>query len=81
MSSPQPPTTVYGKLTCADTIRSRALLDKNGMHYTWIDVESDPALAEEARRVSGDTRLPVLVVGERVFVEPTDEELASALAS
>mgnify|MGYP003339518712 CR=1 FL=1 len=41
---------------------AKALLDKRGIPYTEISVDT-PDKREELKRVSGDTNVPVLVVG------------------
>lgn len=72
--------TVYGKLDCADTQRSRALLDAEGVGYRFIDVLADDEAREHARTLSGGLSVPVVVVPSgRVLVEPSDEEMLEAL--
>lgn len=71
--------TVYGKQTCTDTIRSRALLDARAERYDFVDVEADSAAAERAAVLGGSPRVPVIDLGGTVLVEPTDEDLAAAL--
>lgn len=71
--------TVYGKATCDDTLRSRALLEARAVDYDYRDVEHDPAHAAEALRLSGVTRVPVIDVDGSVLVEPSDDELAALL--
>lgn len=71
--------TVYGKATCDDTLRSRALLDGRGAAYVYRDVEEDSAHAAEAVRLSGVTSVPVIDIKGSILVEPTDDELAALL--
>lgn len=71
--------TVYGKATCEDTLRSRALLDGRELAYSYHDVEQDQALAAAAQRLSGATRVPVIDVDGSILVEPSDDELAALL--
>lgn len=72
--------TVYGKQDCTDTLRSRALLDVEGVAYRFVDVLADDDARERARELSGVSSVPVIVVPSgRVLVEPSDEELLVAL--
>ncbi|MSQ13633.1 MAG: NrdH-redoxin [Dehalococcoidia bacterium] len=70
--------TVYGKVTCEDTIRSRKLLDAKRIAYDWVDVE----LSAEGRRIAaeknnGKLNTPTIVFDDgAVLVEPSDEQLA-----
>lgn len=71
---------VYGKPDCVDTLRSRRLLDRNGVPFEFRDILKDPAVASEAQRVSGEARIPVVVFADGSFViEPSDSELADRL--
>jgi glutaredoxin len=61
--------------------RSRALLDREGVEYSYVDVEAD---AEAERRVrelqDGARRIPTIVWEDGTFlVEPSDEELSGRL--
>ncbi|MEU5260524.1 glutaredoxin domain-containing protein [Amycolatopsis sp. NPDC021455] len=73
--------TVYGADWCPDVKRSRALLDREGVEYSYVDVEAD---AEAERRVrelqDGARRIPTIVWEDGTFlVEPSDAELSSRL--
>jgi mycoredoxin len=73
---------IYGADWCGDCRRSKQLLERLGVPYRWIDVEHDPDKAEEARRIGGSNRIPVIVLSDQsVLVEPTDAELEEKLAS
>ena len=73
---------VYGADWCGDCRRSKRLLERRGVDFSWIDVEADPRAAEEARRISGRRNIPVIVMpnGE-VLVEPSDPELDERLGA
>lgn len=72
--------TVYGKPECVDTVRARGLLDSRGTGYLYINVEVDETQRDHAREVSGSTSLPVIVLPSgKVLVEPSDQELVTAL--
>ncbi|MBE8520829.1 NrdH-redoxin [Amycolatopsis sp. H6(2020)] len=73
--------TVYGASWCPDVKRSRALLDREGVEYSYVDVEAD---AEAERRVrelqDGTRRIPTIVWEDGSFlVEPSDAELSGRL--
>ena len=73
--------TVYGASWCPDVKRSRALLDREGVEYSYVDVEAD---AEAERRVrelqDGARRIPTIVWEDGSFlVEPSDAELSGRL--
>ena len=73
--------TVYGSMTCHDTVRSRALLDALGVEYNYYDVDKDVAMARTAWSLQdGGEKTPVIDLGEgRVLIEPSDEDLTRAL--
>ena len=72
--------TMYGAAWCSDCRRSKRLLDGSGIEYTYIDVEHDAAMAEEAQRISGRKNIPVIAFADGTFlVEPSDAELAARL--
>lgn len=76
-----PEVIIYGADWCGDCRRSKRVLERLGFDYRWIDVEHDPAKADEARRVGGSRRIPVIVFPDQtVLVEPTDAELEKRLA-
>ena len=69
---------------CPDCTRSRRTLQRSGVAFNEIDIDS-AAGAEAAMREAngGSGKVPTLIVerdGERlVLIEPTDRELAAAL--
>lgn len=74
--------TMFGADWCRDCIRSKALLDKLGADYDYIDLEAQPEQAERAQAISGRTNIPVIVFPNGThLVEPTDPELEAALKS
>jgi glutaredoxin len=73
--------TMFGADWCRDCIRSKALLDRLGAEYEYIDLVATPEQAERAQAISGRTNIPVIVFPDgRHLVEPTDAELEAALA-
>jgi mycoredoxin len=72
---------MYGADWCGDCRRAKRLLERLGIEYRWIDVEHDAEKAEEARRIGGSRRIPVIILPDRtILVEPTDPELEDQLA-
>lgn len=65
---------------CPDCHRSQRLLDRLRIPYQAIDIETT-AGAEEAMRASngGVGKVPTILIGGAVLVEPSDEELRAAL--
>lgn len=72
---------MYGADWCGDCHRAKRFLDGRGIAYRWIDVEHDPAMAEEARRIGGRPNIPVIVFPDgSVLVEPSDADLENKLS-
>lgn len=72
---------MYGADWCGDCWRAKRVLERLGVGYRWIDVEHDAEKAEEARRIGGSRRIPVIILPDQtILVEPTDAELESNLA-
>ncbi|MFF2050648.1 glutaredoxin family protein [Leifsonia sp. NPDC058194] len=73
--------TMFGADWCRDCIRSKALLDRLGADYEYIDLVARPEEADRAQAISGRTNIPVVVFPDgRHFTEPSDQELEAALA-
>jgi mycoredoxin len=71
---------VYGADWCGDCVRAKRMLDRTETDYEYIDVELDVEAKEEAIRISGRRRIPVIVFPDGdILVEPTDPELEQAL--
>ncbi len=71
---------MYGADWCGDCRRSKALLDRRGVQYDYIDLEAVADAADRAKAISGRTRIPVVVFPDGTHVtEPSDAELASKL--
>lgn len=73
--------TVYGADWCPDVKRSRALLDREGVEYSYVDVEADPDAERRVRELQdGARRIPTIVFDDGSFlVEPSDDELSARL--
>lgn len=79
------PILVLGRDTCEDTVRSRALLVRHGVPFTYLKVDEDAAADAWIRRLNdGGWRTPTILIGdperpEMILREPSDEELLEAL--
>ena|SRR5215207_11731689 len=72
--------TMYGAAWCGDCRRSKAVLDRRGVDYDYVDLEVVAEGADLARAISGRTRIPVVVFPDGTHVtEPTDAELGARL--
>ncbi|WP_085369692.1 glutaredoxin family protein [Leifsonia sp. NCR5] len=73
--------TMFGADWCRDCIRSKALLDRLGADYDYVDLVATPEKADVALSISGRTNIPVIVFPDGShLVEPTDPELEAALS-
>ncbi|MBD9700195.1 glutathione S-transferase N-terminal domain-containing protein [Flavimobilis sp. GY10621] len=68
--------TMYGADWCGDCTRAKALLDREGVAYTYVDVEADEAARERAIEIAGRQNIPVIVFDDGShLVEPSNPEL------
>lgn len=73
--------TMFGADWCHDCIRSKAVLDREGVEYDYVDLVTRPEEADRAKAISGRTSIPVIVFPDGShLVEPTDLELTTAIA-
>jgi glutaredoxin len=71
--------TVYGADWCGDCRRTKRFLEGNGTPHTWIDTSADKA-ARAMLHAAGYLAIPVVLIpGGNVLVEPSNDELASAI--
>lgn len=68
---------LYGTSWCPHTRRSRAIMDRHGVIYTWYDIEEDKNACAFVEQVNnGDRSVPTIVFPDgTVLVEPDDTEL------
>ena len=73
------PVTLYSHPECKDLCQlARDVLNKRGVPFTEVSA-TDEAKLEQLRRVSGSTRVPVLVVGGQVETSVSAEAYSQAL--
>jgi glutaredoxin len=78
--SPWPEIVVYGAYWCRDTIRTMNLLNRAGVPYSVVDVDSDEEAAEKVMGWNGGSlSTPTLEIEGRILREPSDEELSEFL--
>ncbi len=72
---------MYATTWCPDCARSKRLLDKHNVKYTWINIEEAPEAADMVRNLNkGMQVVPTIVLpGGKVLAEPSDNELSAAL--
>jgi len=71
---------MFGAEWCRDCRRSKALLDREGVEYDYVDLEQVADGADRAHAISGRTNIPVVVFPDGShLVEPSDAELAAKL--
>lgn len=72
--------TMFGAEWCRDCRRSKALLEKLGVDYDYVDLEAVEGGADRAKAISGRTNIPVVVFPDGTHqVEPTDADLQAKL--
>jgi len=63
---------------CGDCRRSKALLDRLGVPYEFVDLEQHPERYAEVEAISGGRSIPTIIFPEGDFlVEPDDATLES----
>ncbi len=78
---PSVPVIVYGTRWCAATQMVRRYLDRMGVPYRYVDLDTDPTAAAQLRWWTGGyVSHPTVYIGGEVLVEPTIRELDWALA-
>lgn len=79
-SAPDSGITFYGASWCGDCRRAKALLDREGVAFTYVDLEAEPDRAQEAKDISGRTNIPVIAFPDGTHqVEPSNPELQGKL--
>ena len=72
---------VYGAMWCGDCVRSKALLDRVGVPYTWIDTDAEPGAIDAVIAANeGRRSIPVITLPDGSHLtEPSDPDLRNAL--
>lgn len=73
---------VYGANWCSMTTRTLAHLERAGVEYEYIDVDSDPAASQWVKdQNGGKEKKPTVNVSGKILAEPSNAELDEALKS
>ena len=71
---------VYGADWCGDTQRTRAFLERLGVAYEYVDIESDERGREWVREHNDGKELkPTVDVAGQILSVPSDHDLTGAL--
>ena len=80
MSTSRQPVVVYGTEWCRDTKATRAQLDRLGVAYRYVDIDSDAAGdAWVKEHNAGKRKMPTLDVGGTILSIPDEQALSAAL--
>lgn len=80
-----PDITMYGTAWCRDCVRAKRFLDEHELPYEYLDIDEKPELADvvvdyNIKAGHGPKRrIPVILVGDQILSEPTNDELAETL--
>lgn len=66
---------------CPDVTRARTRLEHHGIEWTEFNVEADEAKRAEMEAQTGKPNVPQVVIGERILIEPSNEEIDDALTA
>lgn len=64
----QPRVLVFSTPTCGYCSKAKRFLKVNGIKFKDIDISKDPDAARDAKRISGGTSVPVIMVGSTVVM-------------
>lgn len=64
---------------CPDVARARTHLTLRGVSWTEYDIEADAEAHRQIQARTGQSRVPTLIIGDEVLIEPTETELDDAL--
>ena len=82
MANNRPPIILYGRQTfCPDVARAKLRLEELGYEWIEYDIECEPQRRQEVLELTGEAKVPTLVIGDRVLVEPATTQLDAALVA
>lgn len=77
----QPEIIVYARQRyCPDVERTRARLTELGLPWIEHDIEADEDAASKVEALTGMRRVPTVVIGDQILVEPMNDALDDVLA-
>jgi mycoredoxin len=75
------PVIVYGTRWCAKTQMIRRYLDRMGIPYSFVDLDTNPAGKDQLRWMTGGYVLhPTVYIGGQLLIEPDVRSVAQALS-
>jgi mycoredoxin len=75
-----PKVVVYGTLWCAGTQMARRYLERQGIAYTFHDIDQEAEAADRVRWwTGGSLSHPTIQIGGDILVEPSPDELERSL--
>ena len=78
----QPEIVVYARERwCPDVERTRKRLTELQLPWIEYDIEADASAAATVEALTGRRRVPTVVIGDEILVEPSDHELDACLAA
>lgn len=73
---------MYATSWCPDCHRSIRLLRELGAPFTLIDIEAEEGAEARMRAVNGGSgKVPTIIIGDRVLIEPRNDELRAAVTA
>ncbi len=76
----QPNIAVYGSRQCPDTSRALKWLDSEQVSYEFKDLDESPELDDYVADLNEGKRvIPAIQIDNEILINPTDQELASAV--
>ena len=76
---------IYGTRWCGDCIRAKMFVERAGLEYEYIDIDTSPELValvidyNVKLGIGPKRRIPIVLIGDQAYSEPTNDELAAAL--
>lgn len=64
---------------CPDVTRARTRLEHHGIAWTEYNVEADELKRAEMESHTGKPNVPQVHIGDRILIEPSNEEIDDAL--
>ncbi len=77
-----PPIIMYARTSfCPDVARSRGRLTELELEWQERDIVANADAARAVETLTGQRRVPTIVIGDNVLIEPSNQELDTALTS
>ncbi|MDQ3023965.1 MAG: glutaredoxin family protein [bacterium] len=76
---------LYGADWCGDCVRSKRFLKEHGIKFVEHNIVTSPERADEVVQLNikagfgTKRRIPVILIGEKILSEPSNDDLAEAL--